>query len=251
MRKVGLEICLDSPESALIAEQNGATRVELCDNLIEGGTTPSAGSIAITRKLVKIPIHVMIRPRGGDFRYSDTEFEVMKYDIQEAKRLGANGVVIGLLNPDGSVDVHRTKKLVELAKPLNVTFHRAFDMTADPFKALEDLISIGGIQRVLTSGQDSGVLEGLPLLTELVQKAGNKITILPGCGITVRNLDRILAELDVPEVHMAIPTSTSSKMTYRNGNVFMGVAITTPEYSISMTDGTGVNDVSKLLGNVK
>src|SRR5262245_53926414 len=135
-----LEICLDSVESAVAAQQGGASRVELCDNLLEGGTTPSAGTIALARKYIDIGLHVIIRPRGGDFYYSDVEFEVMKYDIEQAKQLGANGVVIGLLTPDGAVDVERTHALLELARPMSVTFHRAFDMARDPHEALEKLI---------------------------------------------------------------------------------------------------------------
>ena len=140
MSGVRLEICLENAESALAAEQNGASRVELCGNLLEGGTTPSYGLITICKKILSIPIHVMIRPRGGDFCYSDMEYEIMKEDIKTCKLLGVEGVVLGLLLPDGSVDVSRTKILADLAKPMSVTFHRAFDMTNDPKQALEDII---------------------------------------------------------------------------------------------------------------
>ncbi|KAI8918747.1 CutC family-domain-containing protein [Entophlyctis helioformis] len=190
---------------------------------------------------------VMIRPRGGDFCYTPTEFEVMRIDIRTAKAMGADGVVFGLLMPDGAVDTARTAQLVKEASPMLVTFHRAFDMTSDPLQALEDIISIGGIQRVLTSGQDSSVLDGLPLLKQLVQVAGDRIQILPGGGVTPRNLARILGELRVPEIHMALPKSIASDMVFRNPNVFMGVAITTPEYSRSITDGDSVASVVKYI----
>ncbi|KAJ3060734.1 hypothetical protein HK102_009375 [Quaeritorhiza haematococci] len=193
----------------------------------------------------------MIRPRGGDFLYSDVEFEVMKYDVQQAKSLGADGVVFGILLPDGSVDKERTKILVDLAKPMKVTFHRAFDMTNDAFKALEDLIEIGGIERILTSGQDSGVLEGLPLIKQLVEKANNRIIIMPGAGITPRNLPRILSECpNLPELHMALPGKSDSHMTFRNPNVYMGVAISTPEYDLTETDGRGVKGVVGMLKKI-
>src|SRR5688572_20212403 len=151
---VTMEVCSDSVEGARAAQQGGAQQVELCDNLIEGGTTPSAGTIAVARQQLDIELNVMIRPRGGDFCYSELEFEVMKYDIQQARQLGANGVVIGLLNGDGSVDRERTEALVKLARPLRVTFHRAFDMSRDPQTALETLIELG-LDRVLTSGQEA------------------------------------------------------------------------------------------------
>ena len=140
---ITLEICVDSVEGALAAEAGGAQRVELCDNLLEGGTTPSAGMIALTRQQIHIGLQVIIRPRGGDFCYSDLEFAVMQYDVNQAKQLGADGVVIGLLNPDGTVDKARTAALIDLARPLNVTFHRAFDMAVDPHQALEELIDLG------------------------------------------------------------------------------------------------------------
>src|SRR5687768_8698169 len=139
-KDITIEVCIDSVQSAIEAQQGGANRVELCDNLFEGGTTPSAGAIAIARKNITIGLHVMIRPRGGDFYYSDIEFDCMKKDIQIAKELGADGVVFGLLTKDGRIDVARSKELTDLALPLQVTFHRAFDMTVDPVQALEDII---------------------------------------------------------------------------------------------------------------
>src|SRR5438445_9519302 len=150
--KTIIAVCVDSVESAMAAEAGGAERVELCDNLMEGGTTPSAGAVAAARKKLEIKFHVIIRPRGGDFCYSDVEFEVMKRDVEFAKQLGADGIVIGILLPDGAIDVTRTRELIDIARPMSVTFHRAFDMTRDAFAALETLIDLG-IDRILTSGQ--------------------------------------------------------------------------------------------------
>ncbi|KAI8806590.1 copper homeostasis protein CutC, partial [Cladochytrium replicatum] len=192
-----LEVCLDSVDSAVTAASHSADRVELCGNLVEGGTTPSAGAVRLARSLLprSTLVHVMIRPRGGDFAYTDIEFEVMKSDIAHAKEAGADGVVFGLLRPDGTIDVERTTELVRLANPMNVTFHRAFDVSSDPFKALEDITSIGGIERILTSGQEESVLEGLPLIKDLIRRAGNRIVILPGGGISPRNVERIVSKL--------------------------------------------------------
>ncbi|MFN8489763.1 MAG: copper homeostasis protein CutC [Caldilineaceae bacterium] len=233
------EICVDSVEGAIAAQTGGAQRVELCDNLLEGGTTPSAGTIALARQHLTIGLNVIIRPRGGDFCYSDVEFAVMQYDVAQAKQLGANGVVIGLLNPDGTVDKPRTAKLIEVARPLNVTFHRAFDMANDPHQALEDLISLG-VDRVLTSGQEDSVLEGLDLITALVQQAGNRIIVMPGGGIHERNLKKIVTQSGVREVHMTARQEINSRMTYRNPRPFMGGALHPPEFSRLETDAERV-----------
>lgn len=232
---VKVEICLDSVESAIAAQAGGAQRVELCDNLLEGGTTPSAGTIALARRQIEIDLNVIIRPRGGDFCYSALEFEVMQYDLAEAKRLEANGVVIGLLNPDGSVDVERTRSLVELAHPLSVTFHRAFDMTRDPHEALETLIGLG-IKRVLTSGQEESVLAGLDLITELVKQAAERIIIMPGGGITERNIHKIVRHSGVKEIHMTAHSGVESLMRFRNSHVFMGGELRPPEFTRKVTD---------------
>ncbi len=233
------EICVDSVEGAIAAQAGGAQRVELCDNLLEGGTTPSAGTIAVARQHLTIGLNVIIRPRGGDFCYSDVEFAVMQHDVAQAKQLGANGVVIGLLNPDGTVDKARTAKLIEIARPLNVTFHRAFDMTNDPHQALEDLISLG-LNRVLTSGQEDSVLEGLDLITALVQQAGDRIIVMPGGGIHERNLKKIVTQSGVREVHMTARREIQSRMIYRNPHPYMGGALRPPEFSRLETDAARV-----------
>lgn len=244
-KPVLIEVCIDSVASALAAQQGGAARVELCANLFEGGTTPSAGCIATVRKQLSIDLQVLIRPRGGDFYYSDEEFEVMKYDIQLAKELGVNGVVIGMLHQDGSVDKKRTKELVELAKPMNITFHRAFDMTPDPFLAMEEIIDLG-INRILTSGQERTAFEGAELLAQLVEKSAQRIIILPGGGITERNLRKIVTKTGVTECHTSGRKSITSTMTYQKSHVFMGGELRLPEYGLSVVDAEKIRTLGQL-----
>jgi len=198
--------------------------------------------IELARKHLTIALNVIIRPRGGDFCYSDVEFEVMKRDVQVAKQLGANGVVIGILNPDGTVDTARTRTLIELARPLSVTFHRAFDMTRDPYQALEDLIALGA-DRILTSGQENSVLEGLDLITDLVKKAGDRIVIMPGGGITDRNIQKIVAQSGAKEVHVLRTKTVESPMTFRNPRAFMGGELRPPEYGRAVTDAGSVREI--------
>lgn len=229
------EVCVDSVDSAVAAEQGGATRVELCAALLEGGLTPSAGTIAITRAQVSIGLQVMIRPRGGDFLYSDTEFASMKHDIELAKQLGANGVVFGLLTAAGDIDSDRTRVLLDLAKPMNVTFHRAFDMTRDPIAALETLIGLG-INRVLTSGQEVSALEGAELVHGLLVHADDKIIVMPGGGITEQNIKKVLDTTGAKEIHVTGTRTKNSPMTFRNDRCFMGGVIRPPEYSMIITD---------------
>ncbi|MBX3015167.1 MAG: copper homeostasis protein CutC [Caldilineaceae bacterium] len=239
---VSLEICVDSVEGALAAQAGGAHRVELCDNLLEGGTTPSAGMIALTRQQITIGLQVIIRPRGGDFCYSDLEFAVMKADVLQAKQLGADGVVIGLLNPDGTIDQERTAELIALARPLSVTFHRAFDMVADPLQALEDLVGLG-VERVLTSGLESSALEGVDLINALVQRAGDRIIVMAGGGVHERNLAKIINHGGVREIHLSARGTVESAMHYRNRHVFMGGALRPPEFSRQTTDRTRVQAI--------
>jgi copper homeostasis protein len=234
MRQV-LEICVESVEGAIAAQQGGADRVELCANLLEGGTTPSAGSMQLARHSLTIGLQVMIRPRGGDFCYSSTEFEIMKLDIDTARKAGADGVVLGILCPDGSVDEPRTRELAALARPMNVTFHRAFDMTRDPWEALETLIALG-IDRILTSGQESSVLEGLELISNLVRAAGDRIIVMPGGGIHERNFSRIARECGARELHAAALAEAEGPMAFRNHRCFMGGELRPPEFNRITTD---------------
>jgi len=228
------------------AQAGGADRVELCDNLLEGGTTPSAGCIKVARRGLKIGLQVIIRPRGGDFLYTPQELEVMREDIRTAKDLGADGVVIGCLTADGDIDQARTAELIELARPLNVTFHRAFDMCQDPQQSLEELVKLG-VDRVLTSGQEASCLEGLELLAALQRQAAGRIIVMPGGGITPRNIQKIVAGTGVSEVHLSARSTVDSSMRVRNSRVYMGGTLRPPEYSWKTTDEGIVRSVVQSL----
>ena len=236
------EICVDSIAGVRAAKAAGAGRVELCADLLEGGITPSRGMIRQARTIAGIGLNVMIRPRGGDFLFDDDEFATMRSDIETAKAEGADGVVIGLLSATGEIDIARTRELIALARPLSVTFHRAFDMTPDPFRALEALIELG-VDRVLTSGQEASVLEGLPLIVELIERAGDRIVIMPGGGITARNIDRILAAARPREIHFAALEPIASGMRFRRPHVFMGGELRPPEYDRLDTSAASVRAV--------
>lgn len=210
-----LEICANSIHSALAAQNAGAHRVELCKNLNEGGTTPSYGTILNTRKQLHIDLFVLIRPRPGDFLYTEEEFEIMKTDIEVCKTLKCDGVVFGILTKDGEVDVKRTQELVKLASPMGVTFHRAFDRCKDPFKALESIIQTG-CERILTSGQKDSALEATELIKQLIEKAGNRISIMPGAGINSTNIREIRNTTKAKEYHSSAKTLRPSLMDYQN-----------------------------------
>jgi len=233
------EICLDSIAGVIAAREAGAQRVELCASLIEGGITPSIGMIRRARAVGGIGLHVIIRPRGGDFLYAEEEIAAMEADIDAAKEAGADGIVLGMLRPDGTVDRALTERLVARARPAAVTFHRAFDMTPDPFAALETLIDLG-IERVLTSGQEESVLEGADTIAALVEAAGDRIIVMPGGGITSRNVARIVAMTGVREVHFAALAPVASGMTFRRADVFMGGTLRPPEYERPDTTVAGV-----------
>jgi len=241
-----IEICVDSVAGALAAERGGADRVELCDNLLEGGTTPSAGCIKLARRHLKIGLQVIIRPRGGDFLYNDHEMEVIREDIRVAKELGANGVVIGCLTAEGDIDRQRTGELIQLARPLNVTFHRAFDMCRDVRQGLEDLISLG-VDRVLTSGQEESCSEGLELIAALQKQAAGRIIVMPGGGITPRNVRRIVDATGVSEVHLSARGPVESKMRFRNSRCYMGGTLRPPEFTWKTTDENAVRTVVESL----
>jgi copper homeostasis protein len=218
-----VEICVDSVTSAVAAERGGARRIELCSDLLEGGITPSAGMLEQVRAKVSIAIQVMIRPRGGDFFYDADEFEIMRRDIAVAKNLGADGVVFGILDADGSVDTGRSRRLVELARPLDVTFHRAFDMSADLFRSLEDVRATGA-DRILTSGGQPTALQGREVIAELVKAAAGRVAIMPGSGIKAENARRIVTESEVREIHAGLGTSVAGPMRFRTPQLTMGKA---------------------------
>jgi copper homeostasis protein len=179
-------------------------------------------------------LHVIIRPRGGDFLFDEDEFAIMRADIETAKAEGADGVVIGVLTAAGEIDEARARELIALARPLSVTFHRAFDMTPDPFKALQTLVELG-VDRVLTSGQEASVLEGLPLIAELIELAGDRIIVMPGGGITPRNVARIVAVAKPKEIHFAALEMAPGGMKFRREHVFMGGELRPPEYDRMVT----------------
>ena len=210
-----LEVIAFNIESCRLALSGKAHRIELCDNQADGGTTPSYGFIKSARTFSDIDLYPIIRPRGGDFLYSDEEYDIMKDDILVCKQLGCDGVVTGLLNADGSVDKKRTAYLVELAYPMGVTFHRAFDRTNDAFQAMEDIIEIG-CERILTSGQKPTAIEGLDLITELIIKSDNRIIIMPGSGLRSDNIVSIAKQTGATEFHSSARTFINSKMNFNN-----------------------------------
>jgi copper homeostasis protein len=244
-KPITLEICLESVDSVIAADRGGAQRVELCANLLEGGTTPSAGTIRAARENAKIAINVMIRPRGGDFLYTDTEFTSMQHDIRMAKGLGADGIVLGLLLPDGTVDVERTRHLVEMARPLPVTFHRAIDVSRDLLEALEDVISTGAA-RVLTSGGQPSVIDGAPVVAKMVQAAKDRIIVMPGCGIRPDNVLAILESTGASEVHIALEEKTPSGMQFLKAEIPMG-GVEGREYLRFVTLEKAVRNVVEIL----
>ncbi len=210
-----LEIIGFNIESCILAQAAGADRIELCDNPSEGGTTPSYGFIKKARDVLHIELYAMIRPRGGDFFYTDEEFEIMKTNVGICKQLGCDGIVIGMLNPDGTVDKDRCKKLVELAYPMGVTFQRAFDRVKDPFAALEDIIDTG-CERILTSGLVPGCFDGAPVIAQLIKQADERIIIMPGSMLRSTNVADVAKITGAVEFHTSARINIKSKMEFIN-----------------------------------
>lgn len=246
MNKPILEVCAGSLASALAAQKGGAFRIELCDNLYEGGTTPSIGTIELARQMLSIRLHVIIRPRGGDFLYSDLEYQIIKRDIERCNQAGVDGVVIGFLTADGKIDIERTREIVQLARPMAVTFHRAFDMAVDPFEALEHL-KLTGVDRILTSGQKNQAPDGAELISQLIEKSGDKIIIMPGGGLSEHNISDFAHKVKASEYHATLRHTVESGMNFRRDDVFMGGLSSIPEFSILETDPERVAEMlSKL-----
>jgi len=229
------EICVEGIDGAVAAQAGGGDRIELCASLLEGGITPSFGTIRAALKLCYLPIHVILRPRGGDFLYSDAEFATLLDDAAEIRKLGAAGVVIGCLTEDGRIDDVRMKALIEAAQPLSVTCHRAFDMTRDPDEALEALIRCG-VHRVLTSGQRATAIEAIPLFKQLHQRATGRIIVM-ACGeLGPDNIAQVRRETGLTEFHFAALKTEPSGMQYRNPAVGMGGTGLDREYTNTVTD---------------
>jgi copper homeostasis protein len=242
-----IEVCAYSLESCWAAHRAKVQRIELCSSPFEGGTTPSIGLVTLALAQVSPEIHVMIRPRGGDFCYSDLEFEVMKQEILMLKTLGVNGFVLGILSPNGQINMIQTKELAELARPLPVTFHRAFDMTPNPQRALEDVIETGCV-RILTAGQQNQAKDGIQLLKTLIKQANKRIEIMAGSGVNAHNA-QLLAATGVDALHLSGKATRESIMEYRKAGISMGGLSQVPEYEISYSDVDKILSVKKAIEN--
>lgn len=236
-----IEVCVDSLRSAQNAEKGGADRIELCQDLSLGGTTPSYGLILLTLQNLSLPVMVMIRPRGGDFCYNREEFSCMIEDIRLMKKLGVSGIVTGILTEDGEIDKKRMQHLIEEAEGMDITFHRAFDMTGDLFRALCDLEELG-IRRVLTSGGRASALQGRDILKELVCRS-RRVDIMAGCGVNASNAVS-LAEIGITELHLSGRQFLPSKMRFRNPQVSMGSS--SHEYLLEETAEKNIADLRKI-----
>lgn len=241
------EICVTSPQGCEVAESCLATRVELCSALTEGGTTPSLGTVQVCRDICQhVKLHVLVRPRGGDFLYDKWEMQTMLRDIQALRQLQVNGVVIGCLTAQGRVDVENMRRLLDGCEGLNVTFHRAFDVCRDPAQALEDIIALGQINRILTSGAAGSAEQGIPYLSKLHQQAQGRISLMAGAGVNAGNIAKIAAQTGIDEFHFSAKDSVRSGMLYHNPQVFMGLP-NLDEYAIPVTSADKVRATMQAL----
>lgn len=249
MEKYILECCVDSVESAIHAAKGGASRLELCANLIIGGTTPDVALVKEIRKYSDIRIHALIRPRFGDFCYTEHEMEIMKSQIRALKEAVVEGVVIGVLDEDGNLDVSKMKELMQEANGLSVTLHRAFDMCKDPFQALEEAISLG-MHTILTSGQKASAWEGRDLLCQLIKQADGRIDIMAGAGISASVIEKLIPVTKGTSYHMSGKITLDSKMKYRKAEVSMGLP-SLSEYEIWQTSEEAVREAVQVLEHAK
>lgn len=241
------EICANSVESCLAAQEGGANRVELCAGIPEGGTTPSCGEVCVARELLTTTrLHVIIRPRGGDFLYTPIEIRTMLKDIEMMKQIGVDGVVFGCLTPSGEIDLPLMNKLMKASQGLSVTFHRAFDVCKDPKVALEQIIDLG-CNRILTSGQQANALKGIPLLKALQEQANGRINLMAGCGVNQANISKIAQEADIQEFHFSARETLKSGMKYKNEAVSMGGVVQIDEYKRQVTTVKQVRTIIEAL----
>jgi copper homeostasis protein len=244
--KILFEVCVDSIESSLIAGQSGADRIELCADLNIGGVTPSYGTIKTVLDRLSIPAHVLIRPRSGGFLYTSPEYDVMKQDILFCKEAGARGIVAGILNRDGTIDRTRLQELINLARPMSVTFHRAFDFTRDAIESLELLIEMG-VDRILTSGQETDVYSGINMIKKLVEHSSGRIIIMPGGGVNEQNIREIIKSTGVKEIHASARESVKSKMNFVNPNMSLNNNIEINFGDFSIASGKRVKALSEVI----
>lgn len=243
--KKELEICVDRVESALAAERGGADRVELCGNLLIGGTTPEAEFFRIVKRRLQIPVHVMVRPRYGDFCYTEDEFSMLCAAIKEFKNLGADGIVCGILKPDGRLDVERMAELRSLSQGMRFTLHRAFDLCQDPFEALEQACRLG-IDIILTSGQKQRAMDGMDILKTLEEQAKGRILLQAGASVSSENIPLLYEKTGIRAYHMSGKVLLDSPMLYRKKDVSMGIA-SMSEYEIMQTDEKLVREARAVL----
>lgn len=248
-KRFEIEVCVSSIEMAMEAQRAGADRIELCSSLVEGGITPSASLIEMSKQNLNIKTMVMIRPRGGDFCYSEIEFETMKRDISYCKEKNIEGVVFGILNPDGTIDKERTKQLVDFAHPMKVCFHRAIDMTKDYFQAFKDILECG-CDRILTSGGENKAIDGLDNISQIQKISEGKIEIMVGSGVSSENAKEIYLKTKVEHFHLSAKTYKPSKMIYHNPKISMGGASGIPEYDILYTDQNKIKALREVLNNL-
>ncbi len=240
-----LETCVDSVESAMAAERGGANRLELCGNLIIGGTTPSPALYEEVRRHCGLRIHALIRPRFGDFCYTEHEFRIIRGEVKLFRELGADGVVIGCLRPDGTLNLEQMKALMEEAGNMSVTLHRAFDVCSDPYKTLEEAVDLG-IDTILTSGQENGCLAGQKLLTELAEQADGRIDILIGSGVDASAIRELYPKVKTHSYHMSGKVTLGSEMEYRKEGVNMGLP-SLSEFEIWRTSEEKIREAAEVL----
>ncbi len=245
MDKFILEVCVDSVESAVAAAKGGATRIELCANLIIGGTSPSPYLFEEIRKHTQIPIHVLLRPRFGDFCYTESEFAILKQEIAAFKRMGAEGAVIGILTPDGNLDQQRLAEMTALAPGMSLTLHRAFDVCKDPIQAMEQAIALG-FSTILTSGQKNSALEGAELIAELTAQSAGRIAIQAGSGVNAQVIKQLYPLTKTTAYHMSGKMTLDSRMRYRKEGVSMGIG-SVSEYEIWQTNEEAVREARTVL----